>query len=123
MRIVNPYTGDDITDRVREILVERLQAKARRAAHTQATLAGQLEESAPSPLGNLVARIHPDVYWHWVAREGTECWGDRGFRRDLLRDNPELRPRVAKPQNRISFANPLPRNVRESKTYPARATA
>ena len=47
--------------------------------------------------------IDPVVYWHWVAREGHECWGDAGFRRDMIRDNPSLKARVEMPGDRVGW--------------------
>jgi hypothetical protein len=66
-----------------------------------------------------VMSVHPSVYWHWVRREGPECWGDKGFRRDLLRDNPELKPRVAKRMDRVFFGGHGYSGLRERKVYGA----
>jgi hypothetical protein len=124
-RIVDPDYGD-ITELVMEELRGGILAKEMAAARLQRAVA----EAAPvqaynRQLGTPVMQIHPSVYWHWVGREGVDCWGDKGFRRDLLRDNPDLAPRVEKPQDRICldghgadiWVGSAPVGKRYTKTY------
>lgn len=89
-------------------------------------LAKQREEQAAAMRGRYnphfraVMSVDPVTYWHWVAREGAECWGDKGFRKDLLRDNPQLGVKTEKREGYVSMAGlevPLARNVRETKRY------
>ena len=42
-------------------------------------------------MGECVARIDLGAYFYWAMREGYECWNDKGFMREYLRDNPEVR--------------------------------
>lgn len=124
-RIIDPDYGD-ITDLVIEELRNGILQKETAAARMQRAVA----QAAPArrmnrKLGQPVMQVHPAVYWHWVMREGPECWGDKGFRKDLLRDNPDLRPKVEKPMDRVSldgrggdiFAGPAPVRKRFSKSY------
>mgnify|MGYP003108613810 FL=1 len=44
-----------------------------------------------SPLGEQKARIDATSYHHWGKKIGYECWNDRQFIKEYLRDNPESR--------------------------------
>lgn len=108
--------GNDITDDcLRGIRAEwhmRELGAAERAAELAALREARGEErgiyAGRGATRELVARplahIPPEVYYHWVQREGRECWADRGFLNDMLRDNPELRANVTKDMSRVSFA-------------------
>lgn len=41
-------------------------------------------------LGRKIAEIPADAYHYWGQRLGYECWKDKQFMREFLRDNPEL---------------------------------
>jgi len=36
-------------------------------------------------MGQLVARIDPDVYWCFVHKFGPGCWRDKGFLKDCIK--------------------------------------
>ena len=62
--------------------VQRLAAKIngeRRTLHAEGT-GGEVE-----------MQIHPVFYHYWGQRLGYECWRDPQFKREMLRDNPEIR--------------------------------
>jgi hypothetical protein len=42
-------------------------------------------------LGQLVARIPRTAYHFWGQKLGYECWNDKAFMDEFLRDNPELK--------------------------------
>lgn len=42
-------------------------------------------------LGQCVANIDATSYFSWIGKEGSECWGDKGFMDSYLRDNPQAR--------------------------------
>lgn len=42
-------------------------------------------------LGQLVARIPATAFHFWGQKLGYECWNDKAFMDEFLRDNPELR--------------------------------
>lgn len=42
-------------------------------------------------IGECVARIPAEAYFYWMARKGYGCWQDKGFIREYIRDNPEVR--------------------------------
>jgi hypothetical protein len=55
------------------------------AAHGHANEARSVEG-----IGRLKARIPPDAYHYWGVRLGYECWQDKQFLKEFLRDNPEV---------------------------------
>jgi len=42
-------------------------------------------------LGQLIARIPTTAYHFWGQKLGYECWNDKAFMDEFLRDNPELK--------------------------------
>jgi hypothetical protein len=36
-------------------------------------------------------RLDPNVFFHWVRKEGKDCWNDKNFIREFKRDNPGVR--------------------------------
>ena len=60
-------------------------AQQKVAAATQ-----RLENCWMEGLGECHMRLDPEVYFHWVRREGRECWNDKSFVREFKRDNPEV---------------------------------
>ncbi|MEO0797421.1 MAG: hypothetical protein AAFX93_19895 [Verrucomicrobiota bacterium] len=114
-RIIDPDFGD-ITDDVIEVLNELIEEERREAEREQMEAAqlGILDCGYSRGLQSPDMRIMPGVYWHWFCREnrdnnhwGKETinpWHHEEFRNDLKRDNPELRTRVDKPMDRVSFA-------------------
>jgi hypothetical protein len=42
-------------------------------------------------LGALKARIPPTAYHFWGQKLGYDCWNDKRFMHEFLRDNPECR--------------------------------
>jgi len=108
--IIVPGVGD-ITDDVIAEFRRGWQQQAVEGAKLQASVAQSIHalggpKIRPSKHARALAHITPEVYWHWVMREGRECWGDKGFIRDLLRDNPELRAPRARDESTVSFAQP-----------------
>lgn len=105
-RIISEEHGD-----ITHIIVKRLQQRifeaTLRAPMQQQELARVAalkgERCAVGDLGQVALEIHPSVYWHWRFREGPEAWGDKGFRKDLVRDNPELAVKNTKKMNQIGF--------------------
>src|SRR5215472_10664132 len=60
----------------------------------QKQIAGKVNTIAHTPipgLGQCVARIDSGAFFYWAMREGNGCWQDKGFVREYIRDNPEVR--------------------------------
>jgi len=41
-------------------------------------------------LGEMHMSLDPEVYFHWVRKEGKDCWNNKQFIREFKRDNPEV---------------------------------
>jgi len=50
----------------------------------------RLESHWMDGLGECHMRLDPEVFFHWVRKEGRECWNDQNFLREFKRDNPEV---------------------------------
>jgi hypothetical protein len=61
-------------------------SQQRIAAATQ-----RIEHSWFDGLGECHMRIDPEVYYHWMRKEGKDCWNDKSFIREFKRDNPDVR--------------------------------
>lgn len=93
----DPRSGRDITEsvlrKVRALRRARQKAREEEIARSQLAIGRANLAAPPKPLRKLGARrvmaLDPRTYWHWVRREGRECWADKGFRNDILRDNPQ----------------------------------
>jgi hypothetical protein len=103
--VIDPEFGD-LTELVRLACRRR---RAERHARARARLARSYQDIARHPrsimrgLGTLVAQVPTQLFYDWERLEGKGCWGDRGFRNDILRDNPGLKPRTEKLMDRVSF--------------------
>ena len=50
----------------------------------------RLEQSWMDVLGECHMRVDPEVYFHWVRKEGREVWNDKSFVREFKRDNKDV---------------------------------
>ena len=65
-------------------------------------------------IGQLRMRIDPTLYHHWGQKLGYECWRDKGFLREVERDNPEVRVKSGGTRLQFGYA---PTNTRFTKKY------
>ena len=91
-------TGEDIDSDLMEAVRSRLQnmqeAELALAKASQLKLAEfhrNIESATVEGIGQHIMRVTPESYHYWGNRMGYECWGDKGFRKEFLRDNPEAR--------------------------------
>lgn len=71
--------------------MDKVMARLRQeqiGAETAAT-----DHAAVDGLGELTMQIDSTAYFYWAGRLGHQCWEDRQFRREFLRDNPAARVR------------------------------
>jgi len=61
------------------------------------------ERKSMDGLGAPIAEITPDAYHYWGQREGYECWRDKGFMREFLRDNPAARIKAGGTKSQFGF--------------------
>ena len=64
--------------------------KQREIAERAAAATDRLERISFDGLGELHMRLDPEVYMHWIRKEGRKCWDDKTFVREFKRDNPEV---------------------------------
>lgn len=64
----------------------RAQVEAKQTAKLNA-----MQHRALNGVGALLARIPADAYHFWGQRLGYECWQDKQFLHEFLRDNPDCR--------------------------------
>ena len=76
---------------VRALLIER-QKKEFSTALVQQRLAAKVGGTRRlMEDGEVQMAVHPQFYHYWGQRLGYECWQDKQFVHEFLRDNPECR--------------------------------
>jgi hypothetical protein len=66
------------------------KVKAEHQAKWQAKLNHSGKARTVEGLGQMVARIPPDVFHFWEKKLGKGCWSDKGFLDYMKKYNPEL---------------------------------
>jgi|TARA_B100000073_G_scaffold219937_1_gene183048 hypothetical protein len=59
-------------------------------------------------VGSLKARIDPTSYHYWGKRVGYDCWNDRKFLKEYLRDNPESRVKSVSGKTQVGYGSNKP---------------
>lgn len=81
--------------------------------HFERVMAGkqQLEAARANPerrfidgIGQVKMTITPTAYHYWGQRLGYQCWKDKQFQMEFLRDNPEVRVRSRSSKTMIGAA-------------------
>ena len=88
--------GEEFVEDFKRTLQDERRAKEELLFEEQRKIAAaseRLEQCFIDGIGECHMSINPDVFFHWVAKEGRECWGDRTFIEEFKRDNPEVRVR------------------------------
>jgi hypothetical protein len=62
-----------------------------------ATATQSIDNCFMDGLGELHMRVDAEVFFHWVKKEGKDCWNDKNFIREFKRDNPDVRT-LARPR-------------------------
>ncbi len=94
------------------VLMEQVQARARQKAIGQAN---HRQHRSVDGLGQKVASVDAVSYHHWGQRLGYDCWRDKQFVGEYLRDNPQARVNSGGTKLQVGYV----RNVKFSKTYAA----
>ncbi len=86
------YGEDFLADFVRTLQDEQKAEEELAFAEQQRIAAAteRLDGISFDGLGELHMRLSPEVYMHWIRKEGRQCWNDKGFVREFKRDNPEV---------------------------------
>lgn len=64
------------------------------------------ERKSLDGLGAPIAEITPDSFHYWGLREGYDCWRDKGFMREFLRDNPAARLKAGGTKSQFGYTAP-----------------
>ena len=89
--------GEGFVEDFKRTLQDERRAKEELLFSEQRKIAAaseRLEQCSVDGMGECYMRLDPGVFWHWIAKEGRQCWNDPTFRREFLRDNPEVRVRT-----------------------------
>lgn len=91
-------------------MARMIEDELRRGWHMEAMTAAvrqkQIAQANPirrtvDGVGQVVMTVDPIAYHYWGSRLGYQCWRDRQFVREFLRDNPEVRVKTQARSNRI----------------------
>jgi len=78
---------EELIEYIRQIELTELEM----AAVEQRHIAANSQDRVFMDEGELQMRLQSKFYHHWGQREGYECWGDKTFKKECMRDNPEVR--------------------------------
>lgn len=91
-------------------MARAIEDELRRGWHMEAMTAAvrqkQIAQANPirrtvEGVGQAMMSVDPIAYHYWGGRLGYQCWRDRQFVREFLRDNPDARVRTQAKSNRI----------------------
>jgi hypothetical protein len=91
--LTQAFGAEFVEDFIRTLQDEK-RAEEELAFSSQRRIAAateRLEQCWFDGLGEKHMSLDPEVFWHWVRKEGKDCWGDKNFVREFKRDNPEVR--------------------------------
>lgn len=71
--------------------------------------ANRREARATDGVGELKARISPESFHYWGQRLGYECWQDKAFLDEYLRDNPDSRVKSVGTRIQVGYRGNGPR--------------
>lgn len=116
--LVIPGYGD-MTKAVMDELTRGHLAKLYMAERVQRRAAATLGERRTLSAGEVTMQVHPKFYHYWGQRLGYECWEDKQFVREFLRDNPEARvtSKAANPSILVSGWQPNASRSKFHQTY------
>lgn len=66
------------------------EVKAKTQAKQEAIYRNNKEAKPIEGVGQLVASIPESAFHYWGLRLGYECWQDKQFIKEFIRDNPEV---------------------------------
>ena len=55
-------------------------------------------------MGEMTASIPQAAYHYWGRRLGYECWADKQFKKEYLRDNPEARVKTHSDKIQVGYS-------------------
>jgi len=85
--------GQEFVEDFCQTICDEQRAKAELIYSSQRRIAvatQALESHWMDGLGEVHMRLDPEVFFHWVRKEGRDCWNDKAFVAEFKRDNPEV---------------------------------
>lgn len=82
--------------------LKKEQCKARQGALGKSS---QQAVKSVEGLGALVGRIDAESYHYWGQRETYDCWKDKQFFDEYLRDNPQARVKSGGTRIQVGYGN------------------
>ena len=89
-----------------------------RAAQKRLGQSNQKEHRGVDGLGKLKAQISSDSYHYWGQRLGYQCWQDKAFMDQYLKQNPQCKTQGGATKLQVGYA---PTKVKYRKVYNADA--
>ncbi|MAK37777.1 MAG: hypothetical protein CMC15_16575 [Flavobacteriaceae bacterium] len=108
------YAPEGLSDEMSALVAANLRGRLAREyqnsrVNQSSNIAEQSKgESNHSILGQHKARIDPTSFHHWGKRLGYDCWNDRQFIKEYLRDNPESRVNAKSSKVQVGYGGNKP---------------
>jgi len=90
-------------DCAEQVLRDMYDTGMSRAEREQDEIAAQHQNRVFMKHGQKTAAIHPKFYHYWGQRLGYECWDDKQFLSEFLRDNENCRVRSKSPNAQVGW--------------------
>lgn len=102
--------SDEMASLVGESLRKRLAREHNDSRVNQSDVVAKeaRKESRISGIGQHRARIEATSYHYWGKRLGYDCWNDRKFLKEYLRDNPESRVKSVSGKTQVGYGSNKP---------------
>ena len=102
--------SDEMASLVGDSLRKRLarEHNASRVNQSEVVAREARNESRTSGIGQHRARIEATSYHYWGKRLGYDCWNDKKFIKEYLRDNPESRVSSVSGKTQVGYGSNKP---------------
>ena len=108
------YAPEGLSDEMASLVGESLRKRLAREHNdsrvnqSDAVAREARKESRTSGIGQHRARIEATSYHYWGKRLGYDCWNDRKFLKEYLRDNPESRVKSVSGKTQVGYGSNKP---------------
>tara|TARA_Y100001968_G_scaffold94323_1_gene84734 strand:- start:2368 stop:2790 length:423 start_codon:yes stop_codon:yes gene_type:complete len=108
------YAPEGLSDEMASLVGDSLRKRLAREHDTSRVNQSEVvarearNESRISGIGQHRARIESTSYHYWGKRLGYDCWNDRKFIKEYLRDNPESRVNSVSGKTQVGYGSNKP---------------
>ena len=108
------YAPEGLSDEMSALVADSLRKRlAREHNEARVNQSSQVAEQSRSDnyrtsFGEQKARIEATSYHYWGKRLGYDCWNDRKFIKEYLRDNPESRVKTKGKKVQVGYGSDKP---------------